>query len=618
MNGIEESGRGADTAPAGPDGTLFETTRVLALVESGLSAAPDAEMEALAERVRRRLGVPVALVSLVQTDRQVFPGSAGLPEPWASRRSAPLSHSFCQHVVTSARPLVICDALDHPLLRDNPAIDELGIRAYAGMPLTTQDGLVLGSLCAIDTAPRPWTAPELDVLADLALACSAELRVRLARHDTAVERRHRDELDLVVRRSFDRSQTLLTASQAFTDTTTVADVRRRVGELVATDLQPTYVGLVLLDARNRLRRTQDPRQPSGAEDQPPWDDYVLSTAAPSATAVRENRLVHYADRAAFDADHPEATRLLLRRLGLHACVAVPLPGADGPRAVLGSVILGWDAPRHVDPTDLLTITTIAGYAAQALTRARRLAHRVGVAHRLQQAMLTTLPADIPGLTLAARYRPADAREDVGGDWYDAFARPDQHHPDDQQVTLSVGDIIGHDLHAATLMGQVRSMLRQAAWDHPGQPPSHVLGAFEQASAGLGLSAQGTAVLADLHRSPGRPWTLRWTNAGHPPPVLVDPAGAAELLDRHDILFGLARAAAARTDEARTIAPGSTLFLYTDGLIERRGEDIDAGIRRLVDLLADLAGRAPEEVVDTAVDELGGEDDDVVALAIRFH
>jgi GAF domain-containing protein len=618
MNGIDESGRGADTAPAASDGALCDPARVLALVESGLSSAPDPGLEALAERVRRRLGVPVALVSLVQPDQQVFPGMAGLPEPWASRRSTPLSHSFCQHVVTSARPLVISDALDHPLVRANPAIADLGVRAYAGMPLTTQDGLVLGSLCAIDTVPRPWTATELESLADLALACSTELRLRLARHDTAIERRHRDELDLVVRRSFDRSQTLLAASQAFTETTTVGDVRNRVSELVATDLQPTYVGLVLLDARNRLRRTQDPRQPPGAEDQAPWNDYPLSTATPSATAVRENRLVHYADRDAFDADHPEPSRQLLRRLGLHACVAVPLPGADSPRAVLGSVVLGWDAPRHVDPTDLLTITTIAGYAAQALTRARRLAHRVGVAHRLQQAMLTTLPADVPGLTLAARYRPADAREDVGGDWYDAFARPDQHHPDDQQVTLSVGDIIGHDLHAATLMGQVRSMLRQAAWDHPGQPPSHVLTAFEQASAGLGLSAQGTAVLADLHRSPGRPWTLRWTNAGHPPPVLVDPAGAAELLDRHDILFGLARAGSARTDEARTIAPGSTLFLYTDGLIERRGEDIDSGIRRLVDLLEDLAGRAPEEVVDAAVDELGGDDDDVVALAIRFH
>jgi serine phosphatase RsbU (regulator of sigma subunit) len=271
----------------------------------------------------------------------------------------------------------------------------------------------------------------------------------------------------------------------------------------------------------------------------------------------------------------------------------------------------------MDPTDLLTITTIAGYAAQALTRARRLAHRVSVAHRLQQAMLTTLPDDVPGLTLAARYRPADAREDVGGDWYDAFLRPDPQHPDDQHVTLSVGDIIGHDLRAATLMGQVRSMLRQAAWDHPAQPPSRVLTAFEQASTGLGLSAQGTAVLADLHGSPGQPWTLRWTNAGHPPPVLVDPAGAAELLDRHDILFGLTRAST-RTDEVRTIPPGATLFLYTDGLIERRGEDIDAGIVRLVALLERLAGRAPEQIVDTAVDELGGSDDDVVALAIRFR
>src|SRR4051794_16645954 len=430
MNGIDESGRGADTAPAASDGALCDPARVLALVESGLSSAPDPGLEALAERVRRRLGVPVALVSLVQPDQQVFPGMAGLPEPWASRRSTPLSHSFCQHVVASARPLVVADSREHPLVRDNPAGPDLGVRAYAGMPLTTGDGLVLGSLGAIDTAPRQWSGAELDALADLALACSGELRLRLAQHEIAVERRHRDELDRALHRSFDRSQTLLAASQAFTRTTTVADVRTRVGELVATGLQPTYVGLVLLDERRRLRRTRDPQAPTGAEDRPPWDDYALSTVVPSATAVRENRLVHYADRDSFDADHPEPARTLLRRLGLHACVAVPLPGVDDSEPVLGSVVLGWAAPRRIDPTDLLTITTIAGYAAQAITRARRLAHRVGVAHRLQRAMLTTLP-DVPGLDIAARYRPADAREDVGGDWYDVFPRPDPGRPDEQ-------------------------------------------------------------------------------------------------------------------------------------------------------------------------------------------
>src|SRR4051795_1735955 len=103
-----------------------DPARVRALVESGLSAAPDADMELIAERVRDRLRVPVALVSLVQPDQQVFPGMAGLPEPWASRRATPLSHSFCQHVVTSAHPLVVPDAHEHPLVRDNPAVADLG------------------------------------------------------------------------------------------------------------------------------------------------------------------------------------------------------------------------------------------------------------------------------------------------------------------------------------------------------------------------------------------------------------------------------------------------------------------------------------------------------------
>jgi GAF domain-containing protein len=615
MSSIEESDREAEIVAVPADETLCDPSRVLALVESGLSARPDADMQWFADRVRDRLGVPIALVSLVQPDQQVFPGMVGLAEPWASRRSTPLSHSFCLHVVGTARPLVITDSHDHPLVRDNAAVVDLGVRAYAGMPLTTQDGLVLGSLCAIDTAPRQWSATELDTLADLATACSAELRLRLAQYDVEVERRRRDELDLALRHSFERSQALLAASQAFTDTTTLADVRSRVSELVRTDLQPTYVGLVLVDEHHRVHRTQDAHQRPGAEDAPPWDDLPLSAATPSATAARENRVVHHADRDSFDAHHPEPVRRLFRRVGLHACVAAPLPGEE-TGSPLGSVILGWDAPRRIDPTDLQTITAIAGYAGQALVRARRLAHRVSVAHRMQQAMLTTLPT-IPGLTLAARYRPADDREDVGGDWYDAFTQPDPRHPDEQHAVVSVGDIVGHELRAATVMGQVRSMLRQAAWDHPDRPPSQILSAFEHANEGLGLHASGTAVLAHLHRSAAGPWSLRWTNSGHPPPVLIGPTGGTELLDRHDILFGLVRPPDSRRDDVRTVPAGSTLFVYTDGLVERRDADLDTGIDRLLALLADRAGQAPREIVDSAVDELGGTDDDVVALAIGF-
>ena len=397
-------------------------------------------------------------------------------------------------------------------LRDDLAVTELSVVAYAGVPLADAAGNVLGSLCAIDVVPRRWTPIQIDALRDLAAGCASELRLRLARHDAAVERRRRDQLDLALRGAFERSQTLLWASQAFTETTTVEDVRARVSDLVATELRPTYVGLVVLDEAKRMQRMHDDHFPPGAEDVRPWIDYDLYSSIPSATAARENLVVHYSDRDSFDADHPEPVRRLLRDVGLHACVAAPLPGPDGP---LGSVVLGWDTPHAMNPIDQLTVTTIAGYAAQALARARRLAHRISVAHQLQNAMLTTLP-DVPGLTVAARYRPADDQEQVGGDWYDAFHTPDHDHPDRRSFTVSVGDIIGHELRAATFMGQVRSMLRQAAWSRPDLSPSHLLRTFEHANLGLGLNAAGTAILARLQPAASGSWSLTWTNAGHPP------------------------------------------------------------------------------------------------------
>ena len=393
------------------------------------------------------------------------------------------------------------------------------------------------------------------------------------------------------------------------------DVRTRVSELVKTELRPSYVGLTLLDDDGRLHRMRDARTPRGVEDTGPWQTYDLLAAVPTATAVRQRRIVAYADRPGFDADHPEAARRLIRDLDLHAIVAVPLMHVGGP---LGALALGWDTPRRLDPAELLTVTTLAGYAAQALDRARRLQQRDSAAHQLQQAMLTTLPA-VPGLTMYARYQPADSREYVGGDWYDAVPMADPDRPDGGVLAVSVGDVIGHALDAATVMGQVRSMLRQAAWDHPGEPPSHTLRAFELAADGIGLRAMGTALLAHLHRGADHRWAVTWTNAGHPPPILLRPDGSATLLDGHDILFGIPRLAASpRRDHHHDLDPGSTLFLYTDGLVERRGSDLDEGTDRLRQLLTGNRDLPPPELADPAVDTLAPDaPDDVVAFAVRF-
>ena len=161
---------------------LSDRARLGALRRTGLLDGRRVEtLDCLTRLTTRLLGVPVALVSLVAEDRQVFVSAVGLAEPWASTRTTPLSHSFCQHVVTSGRSLVVPDARADEDLCANLAIPDLGVVGYAGIPLRSPDGEVLGSFCAIDNRPRCWWEPDLEVLRELAAAAEHELDL-LAAH----------------------------------------------------------------------------------------------------------------------------------------------------------------------------------------------------------------------------------------------------------------------------------------------------------------------------------------------------------------------------------------------------------------------------------------------------
>ena len=158
---------------------LSDEGRLAALSRTRLLDTPPEEtFDRLTRLVCRLLGVPVALVSLVESDRQFFKSAVGLPEPWVLLRQTSLLHSFCQHVVATGAPLLIQDAGRHPLVSDNLAIPDLGVVAYLGMPLATADGHVLGSLCAIDTEPRSWTPGDAVALRDLAAVTMSEVTLR--------------------------------------------------------------------------------------------------------------------------------------------------------------------------------------------------------------------------------------------------------------------------------------------------------------------------------------------------------------------------------------------------------------------------------------------------------
>jgi GAF domain-containing protein len=166
-------------------------SRLMALHKTGLLDTPSEESyDRFTRLASHTLSAPIALLSLVDRDRQFFKSARGLDEPWASRRGTPLSYSFCKHVIASGAAFVVEDARATPAVRDNAAVGELGILAYAGMPVRTEDGHVVGTLCVMDHRARPWTKDQLAALRDLADCVSQEIELRTQLREAEAARRH--------------------------------------------------------------------------------------------------------------------------------------------------------------------------------------------------------------------------------------------------------------------------------------------------------------------------------------------------------------------------------------------------------------------------------------------
>jgi GAF domain-containing protein len=158
---------------------LSEPGRLAALQDAALLDSPPEEpFDRLARLAATAVNAPVALVSAVDRDRQFFKSCLGLPEPWATRRETPLSHSFCEHVVAAKEPVIVSDARKDERLLDNLAIQDLGVIAYLGVPLITREGHAVGTLCVIDHEPRIWTSHEISLVKDVAAAVVTEITVR--------------------------------------------------------------------------------------------------------------------------------------------------------------------------------------------------------------------------------------------------------------------------------------------------------------------------------------------------------------------------------------------------------------------------------------------------------
>jgi PAS domain S-box-containing protein len=297
----------------------------------------------------------------------------------------------------------------------------------------------------------------------------------------------------------------------------------------------------------------------------------------------------------------------LARLRPDTVLAAPLMVEGRPAGVL---TLARDAGRPgFTENDMEVAEEFARRLADAMANAETLAREHTIAETLQRALLPDAFPSVPGLDLAAGYLPASDGVHVGGDWYDVFLLCDN------QVGLVIGDVAGHSINSASVMGQVRSMLRAHAIDRP--DPGDVLQRTNAALLRLLPEAIASAVYAVLDLTTGE---LVYANAGHPPPLLITGTGDTEYLgDAPGVLLGASADICVRAGQRR-LAPGSGLLLYTDGLIEDPRRDIDEGLNALAAAARRSGAGTADQIRAAAESLLHGEPsraDDVCLLAARL-
>jgi GAF domain-containing protein len=604
------------TATPRPD---VEIDRLAAVRATGLlDTDTDAAFDRLADVARLALGTPYAFVTVVDDARSFWKAARGT-DPAGPRQNT-RKESFCQYVVDSGTPLVLGDVRLDERTRDNPSIDSVGVVAWAGFPVHTPTGQVLGTLCVVDTVARSWTASDITILGHLAATATREVALQAATR--AAEQVHAREQLLA------RIGELLTAGldlpavwQAIVELAVPA-----VADIAFVHSATARTGLQLQCVQHRDRSRQDAAAAAIKELRPTVGE-AIGPGHVASTGVTQ--LVTDRDAVTAQLSHAQATSSA--RFGVHSTIGVPLR-ARGQLVGVLTVLRVEGSPPYTD-ADVALVEAISSRAALALDNALAYTQQRTSSLALQQALLPGLLPQPDHLELAARYRPAGAGQVVGGDWYDAFI--DRAGT----TTLVIGDVAGHDINAAATMGQVRAMLRMAAHDGILRP-GEILTAVDTATDDLGTSVFTTALVARVHPAgphpaPAHPTSqtaranrlaLTWSSAGHPPPVLISADGAVLQTPLHtDRVLGLdftdpdGHLPPARHDHTLHVQAGQTVLLYTDGLIERRDRDLDAGTSRLLTELPALAGLPLREFVDAVLEVMRPDStDDVALLALRPH
>ncbi|MFF0224247.1 PP2C family protein-serine/threonine phosphatase [Streptomyces sp. NPDC004629] len=265
--------------------------------------------------------------------------------------------------------------------------------------------------------------------------------------------------------------------------------------------------------------------------------------------------------------------------------------------------------RPFDAHDQALIVALAGAAGLAIDDTRLYEQTRFDAEQFQRLLLPRLP-DLHPFGAAAVYRAARTPGHIGGDWYDALLLPDR------ACAAVVGDVVGHDVPAAAAMAQIRNMLR-ALLSHQRTPPSAVLAHLDQVLQTIDDQPVTTVCLARLEPAPPGGWTLYWSTAGHPPPLLLSPGHPARYLDADpDLPLGV-DTTRPRTDHTHPIPAGSAVIMFTDGLIEHPVHPVETGLERLAALASEHAALPLQDFVEALADQHPSDGhDDMAILAVR--
>ncbi len=479
-----------------------------------------------------------------------------------------------------------------------------GHDTLVAVPITAGQ-VPFGALCLSFGPDIAVTRPELDLY---------EL---VGRHvGAAVERSRLLEADRAAREALDHAR-----DQAETARDRLAFLVR-VGRTVLGTLDPTEVlervvhhavpriadaGMALRPVEGGLGRVAvahgNPDIDAGARRHLLGTVVPYDAAAPAAECFRTGEIIIHRD---LDDDQvvdvPTRFREKLEENSLRYWLCVPIRTETEVHGVLA---LAWTQRHPLDDPEHLDLTVeLAARAATGLVNAKLYETQRGVALALKTSVLPAVLPEVQGLDIAARYLPSGS--DVGGDWYDALVL------DDGRIALTIGDVSGHGLAAGGAMGQLRNAVRAYALD--GHGPAAVLTRLNRVLARTDRAHVASAVHLVVDPVTG---VARWSSAGHPPCLVVDADGARTLPPTSGPLLGATDTAEYEEAEIE-LAVGGSIVLYTDGLIERRDESIDASIGRLLDVLRGATVASADDLCELAlgIEEQPSRDDDVCILVAR--